>query len=378
MKILINALLLGEKNTGIGNYILNIFSKIASLDKNNQYILYVNKKIYEKIKNKFGTCEFIFAYLNPDSSFKRIMIEQLYLPHLVNKIKPDIFHNPDHVLPFLPVLSKKIITVHDLTFLKHPEAFLKSTVMYKKLMMKNAIKKVDMIIADSDNTKNDVMQYFKLPEKKIQTVYISIADEYGIRDKNSSIRIMSSKYHINKPFILFTGTIEPRKNVISILKAYYELKKRKGFEHLLVIAGKKGWLYNEIFDFIKEKCLQDEIIFLDYVDQGDMPSLYCASDLFIYPSIYEGFGLPVLEAMACGTPVITSNVSSLPEVAGDAAVLVDPMNIGEITDAINNVLNNRDLWNKLRVRGLENVKRFSWDRAAKETTAIYQKVGQST
>jgi glycosyltransferase involved in cell wall biosynthesis len=203
-------------------------------------------------------------------------------------------------------------------------------------------------------------------------VYEAAQNNFKRIQVHKILNSIKQKYHLPDRFILFVGTLEPRKNIIRLLEAYARIKDK--LPHKLVIAGTKGWLYQPIFEAVKRLSLRNNVIFLGYVDDGNLPALYNLADLFVYPSIYEGFGLPVLEAMACGIPVITSNVSSLPEVAGDAAVLVDPYNVKELAGAMKHVLTNASLRKQVINKGFQQAKNFSWKKCARETLKVYEEV----
>jgi glycosyltransferase involved in cell wall biosynthesis len=294
----------------------------------------------------------------------------LSMPHRLNNTDVDIIHNMSQSPTFFRFKRKNIITIHDLTpfviWESHP---LSRTLIYRTLLWRT-LKFADKIIAVSEQTKKDLINIMTVPEEKIKVVYEAVNERFIQMDK-VYCRDSLIRYNITAPFILYVGTLEPRKNIPTLIKAFYKIKK-SGIDYKLVIAGKRGWDYKEIFDIIKNLRLQTDVIFTGYVPEEDLPILYNAADLFVYPSLYEGFGLPPLEAMACGTPVITSNVSSLPEVVGGAGVMVDPNCVDGLAKELNEVLKNDDLRKDLRAKGLERAKMFSWNKTAKETLSIYE------
>jgi glycosyltransferase involved in cell wall biosynthesis len=227
-----------------------------------------------------------------------------------------------------------------------------------------------MIISISHHTKYDMLKHFKIPEDKIKVIHLA-ANECYKPLKEDEIYKINEKYSLNHPYILYVGGLEPKKNIPTLLKAFYKLKKHD-VNHKLVITGEKRWNYKSIFETIDKLNLQKEVIFTGYIPDEDLPALYNAADLFVYPSLYEGFGLPPLEAMACGTPVITSNTSSLPEVVGDAGIMVNPYDIDELTNKMYKVLTNEGLTEELSKKGLERAKLFSWKKCAEETLNTYK------
>lgn len=252
------------------------------------------------------------------------------------------------------------------------ETFTPITLLRYKFLFPRTLKTADRIIAVSNSTKRDLINYFNIPEEKIKVILEAADEKFKLLNKEE-INEVKQKYNLNFPFILYVGTLEARKNIPTLIKAFYKIKK-KNIEHKLVIAGKKGWKYKEIFETIDKLDLQNDVVFTGYVSDEDLPALYNAADLFVYPSIYEGFGLPPLEAMACGTPVITSNTSSLPEVVGDAGIMVDPCDVDGLTQTMCDVLTNDGLREDMIKKGLERAKMFTWEKCARETLKVYEEV----
>ncbi|NKQ39724.1 MAG: glycosyltransferase family 4 protein, partial [Methanosarcinales archaeon] len=285
----------------------------------------------------------------------------------------DIIHSPEDASLFVKLKNqKKIITVHDTIPFYFPNMFDFMTRYRYKILFSRTLKNSDKIIADSYNTKQDLIKHFKIPEKKIKVIHLAANENYK-QLKENEINNIKQKYNLNYSFILYVGTLEVRKNISILLKSLYKLKKQ-GIKHKLVITGKKGWKYKSIFKIIEQLNLQKDVIFIGYVSDEDLPALYNAADLFVYPSIYEGFGLPPLEAMQCGTPVITSNTSSLPEVVGNAGIMIDPYDVVELANNMHEVLVNVSLREELSKKGLERAKLFSWKKCAEEHLKIYEEV----
>ncbi|MEK7377033.1 MAG: glycosyltransferase family 1 protein, partial [Candidatus Margulisiibacteriota bacterium] len=336
MRIAINARLLNCPDFGIRTYLKCLTDHLVKNDGQNEYVLLSDKK-----QNKLW--------------------EHLYLAGIVNRGGFDVFHSPDHVLPLPRVKCKTVITVHDLSFVKHPELFGAGKRIYKRFIAPYSVKRADKVIAVSQNTKNDIVKLYKTDPAKITVVYNGAGNEFfkiGDKDVLDQAR---NKYGLTDNYILFVGTIEPRKNIINLIKAFKKSAATRG----LVIVGKKGWLSDPIIREIKDHNGADKILWIDNVETKDLPALYSMASLLVYPSLYEGFGLPILEAMACGVPVITSNISSMPEVAGDAAVLIDPNGIDEIAKAIKDVLGDEHLRQSLISKGYQQAKKFSWEKCAK-------------
>ncbi|MBE8539371.1 glycosyltransferase [Geoglobus acetivorans] len=374
MKIGIIANSIDDIKTGVASYPYNLIKYLPYYRDNEYYIIHYKKN--ELINNMIKTYDFINDFIIPipkKTPFGHEIQKMILIPTKLNKMDFDIIHDTYHFGPFLFLKkSKKILTVYDLTPLLFPETHRKSRVLMHKYIFPLILKSSDKIITDSYSTKSDLIKYFKIPENKIKVIYLA-ADERFKPLKEDEINKIRQKYKLKNPFILYVGTVEPRKNIQTLLKAYYKLKKQ-GIKHKLVIAGKIGWKYKPIFETIDKLDLKKDVIFTGYVPDEDLPALYNAADIFIYPSLYEGFGLPPLEAMACGTPVITSNTSSLPEVVGNAGIMVDPYDIDGLAKAMYEVLTNEGLKEEMRKKGLERAKMFNWRKTAEETLNVYEEV----
>ena len=312
----------------------------------------------------------------------------------------DIFISPHFLITPLSKKVKRIIIFYDLSFLRFPNFFSFSKKMWHGFMNpRRQAQKADSIIAISESTKNDLINFYKINPEKIRVVYPGIDEKFKFMDKNDPRLLgVAEKYNLpyrQASFILYFGTIEPRKNILGLIKAFEYIKQEKrgrildvdwqGFEGVvrgqkdalfdfsklkLVIAGAKGWLYGEIFEKVQNSEFKDDIIFTGFVEEDDKPYLYNLAKVFVYPSFFEGFGLPPLEAMACGVPIIVSNKSSLSEVVGNSAIMIDPQNIDEIALAIKEVLENKELNIFLKNKGIERTKQFNWDNTAKEVLKL--------
>ncbi len=282
----------------------------------------------------------------------------------------DIFHATDHLLPLLQQ-TRTVFSLGDMTFLSHPQVHSRLNRVYLRLMMPRFLSSADAIITNSQNTLSDMQRFYgqNLPNSVV--VYHGVNKRFCPVTDTNALADVRRRYDLPLNFLLYVGTIEPRKNLPRLIEAYASIRSQ---DVKLVIAGKKGWLYEETFKLVESLGLQDDVIFPGYVHDADLPALYSAADCFLFPSLYEGFGLPVLEAMACGTPVITSNTSSLPEVAGDAAILIDPYSVTDIRDALQAVLDNPGKRADMHTKGLKNASRFTWEHAANQTLEIYQQL----
>ncbi len=282
-----------------------------------------------------------------------------------------LFHSPDFAAP--PTLARPtVVTVHDLAFEREPDCAVPSLRDYLRAVVPRAARKATHIIAVSETTKRDIMELYGIPERKITVVYEGIAPALQERPQSYVSRTMLAPYGITDPYILSVGTIEPRKNYVRLLEAYRILAER-GIRQHLVIAGAPGWMYEPVFNRIRELGLNDRVTLLRPSDEH-LAALYGGADAFVYPSLYEGFGIPALEALAAGVPSAVTERSALPEVVGDAAILLDPTDVESIAHAIDLILADKHLRERLREAGPARAAAFSWARAADETIAVYRAV----
>ena len=283
----------------------------------------------------------------------------------------DIFHGPRYYIP-KNLSCPAVVTVHDLGFKKFPQFVTKKTAAYFDAMVRSSVKRSRKIIAPSHATKADLVDIYGVDEKKVAVIYEGSDEIFSPGKSVEAIERTKSKLAIRRKFILFSGTIEPRKNLINLLEAYKATKAKNSLD--LVIAGGFGWLYGGVLKKAKDPDLKDRVIFTDYIPSEDLACLYNACEAFVFPSFYEGFGLPVLEAMRCGAAVITSNTSSLKGLFADASYQVDPYKQESIARGIDDVLSNTELRDGLKTRALAKSKEFSWREAASRTLALYREV----
>jgi len=369
MRIGIDARFLERKGSGVGRYLFNLLKQYAELDKSNEYILYL----------KEGQLDPAF----PGFNSKTISIPSLNLGWLnlklpfaiafeIAKDRLDLFHSPISGLPFLQ-FCPMVVTIFDLTYEIHPEWFSLRSIISSQIYSRWAAKTAKRIIVSSECTKKDIIKYYKVDEKNIEIIYIAPEESYKQITDKSRLNSVKSKYGISKNFLLHVGAIHTRRNIERLLKVFSRLRG-EGFDLQLVLIGSLMVLKTiDLNHYIRELGLEGEVIHIDYVPDEDLVCLYNAAKLFVYPSLYEGFGLPLVEAMACGTPVVASNASCIPEVVGDAGILFDPYNEEEILDSIKIVLNDKSTWEALSIKGLRRAKQFSWSSAAKQTIELYNK-----
>ncbi|HEX9014495.1 MAG TPA: glycosyltransferase family 1 protein [Chloroflexota bacterium] len=302
----------------------------------------------------------------------RIVWEQLFQPAAVTTNRLDLLHSLSYVQPLI-CPARSVVTMLDLTFMRMPQSFNRWNRIYLTTMSSISARRCDRIIAISESTRQDVIRFLHVPPEKVEVIYCGVDAQYRPIDQGA-LREFSEERGLPERFILYLGTLEPRKNVERLIEAYAKLKLAGRIPHKLVLGGAKGWLYQRIFTRVAELGLSEDVVFTSYIPYQELPLWYNRADAFIYPSLYEGFGLPPLEAMACGTPVVTSSISSLPEVVGTAALTVDPLDVDALASAIADVVSDQTLRDRLRTEGPRQAARFSWAEAATQTLDCYRRV----
>ncbi len=344
---------------GVSVYTLNLlryFRKHA--DKNTQFKIFLRNKPSNDLPevNRYFSYEVVSGAL---------FWSQIFLPlRLYMKRGIDIFFSPAHYAPrFCPVPT--VVTIHDLSYIYFPGDFLKKDLYQLRNWTRYSIHKAKKIIAVSKTTKNDIMKAYQIPEERVEVVYNGY--EKKIKDQRSKIK---TKYTKN-PYILYVGTLQPRKNITTLIQAFAKFKEQSP-EFRLIVAGKKGWLFESIFNLVKELKLNRDVSFTDYVTDQQVAFLYKNAFCFVLPSLYEGFGIPILEAMSFGCPVISSFASSLPEVGGDACLYFDTQNSEDLVEKLDMLKKDEKLRNGLVQKGKKRVKEFSWKKCAEQTLLIIQ------
>lgn len=385
--------------TGVEDYTINLLSHLLPIDKVKYKLFY----------NGFNKSCLDYPWLKlPNVKIKKLRIPNrifdLFLRFLkfpkLDRIlgKVDIFLSPHFLLAPVSKAVKTIIIFYDLSFIRFPEFFSWPKLLWHKFVYpKKQAQKADLIVAISESTKKDLISLYNIEPEKIKVVYPGIDGKFlHLEENDKKLSEIRNKYGLSERFVLYFGTIEPRKNILGVIRAFEEIKKGKsgrvlevnwqGFEGVvkeqkeklpdfsdlkLVIAGTKGWLCKDVFRAAKKSEFKNDIVFTGFIEEEDKVGLYNLAELFVYPSFFEGFGLPPLEAMACGTPTIVSNKSSLSEVVGNAAIMVDPQNIDELAFAMREVLENRNLNEFLGKQSPQRAKQFNWDTTAKEFLKIF-------
>jgi len=301
-----------------------------------------------------------------------VLWHRLQLPLWVELVtgSVDIFHSPDFVLP--PVRrARTMLTVHDLSFMRYPECADAHLRAYLNKVVPRSVRRADLVLADSQHTKDDLAELLDVDADRIEVIYPGVEERFRPIGDKATLEEVRKRYSLPPRFVLGLGTLQPRKNFTRLIEAYSLLITHYPFLQLVIVGG-KGWLYEEIFAAVEELGLEEKVIFAGFVADGDLPTLYNLADLFVFPSLYEGFGLPPLEAMACGTPVITSNASSLPEVVGEAGLMVEATDVKALAEAMKRVLEDDVLREGMIAKGLEQARQFTWQKAAAKLLNLYE------
>ncbi len=361
-----------EQGGGIGRYVRELIAALAQQDTQTNYRLFVAGANAKPLPPLPGV-NFTWAASRIAPIWFARLWHRARLPLPIERwIGPvDLYHATDFVLPPTRLKTRTVLTVHDLSFVRAPEAASPALKRYLDAVVPRSVHRADHVLADSQATKDDLIALYGADPQKIEVLLSGVNQRFQpIRDP-SALAAVRARYQLGDvPFVLAVGTIQPRKNYERLIAALAALPDNLRDVHL-VIAGGRGWLESPIYAAVQAQGLQDRVHFIGFADDDDLPALYSAARCFAFPSLYEGFGLPVLEAMACGTPVLTSNVSSLIEVAGDATLLVDPRSTEQITAALVRLLTDDPLRNTLIERGVAQAKRFTWERAASQLRNIY-------
>jgi len=381
-----------RQRAGIGRYTRGLMTALMELEAEfrnskfeirNEYVLFVVGKTQQAIRNTQGD-----KRLHPASLPPNFRLRCLPLPHRLLTIAwhrlriplpaevftgpVDLFHSPDFVLPPLRH-ARGLVTIHDLAFLRLPECADPGLRAYLSQAVPRSLARASLILADSESTRRDLIELLDVPEERVRVVPAGVEGRFRPIEDEDVLARVRRRYSLCEPFILSLGTLEPRKNFVRLIEAHARLRQSLPSTPPLVIAGGRGWLYEQIYTAAR-KWGNGKVRFLGFVPDDDLPALYTLAELFTFPSLYEGFGLPPLEAMACGTPVVCSNRPSLPEIVGDAALMVDAENVEELAAAMRRALEDEALRAELITKGLAQARRFPWEKAAQSLLAAYEEM----
>ena len=377
MRIGLDGKILTLRAGGTGRYAINLtramLAEAAAHRPDLEFVVLTGPQTSREVMEEFrGRCEECF--LGAKSSVVRSLT---LVPAALRRLRVDVFHGMDHVgIPLVGRSGKYVVTVHDVIPLILPETFTPRHRLVVRLALARVRRKADLVVVPSHAVKRDVVRRVGLPEDRVVVTHEGCEPRFRPVRSAAALRDVAARYSLPSHYVLAVGTLEPRKNVTTLLKAFARLRRdgEVDADLRLVLAGARGWLDEPIFATVRSLGLEDAVRFTGFVDDDDLPAVYSGAALFVFPSLHEGFGLPLLEAMACGVPVVTSNISSMPEVAGDAAVLVDPRDEQGLAAAIARLLRDEALRDRLREAGIARARQFSWEATARRTLDAYASV----
>jgi glycosyltransferase involved in cell wall biosynthesis len=369
MRFAIDATSIPRQMAGAGVYTYNLIRAVAAVDRENEYVVFTKDSAFDDLNRDEPL--FRTVRVSTRSRPARLLWEQLALPVHLRRHGIDVLHSPHHTAPMVVAGCQRVITFHDLTFFLLADRYPRSRLIYFRAVSRATARVADALICPSQAVRDDIVRILHVRPEKVHPIAEAAAPEFQPLKDKAALEKLRGRYGLPERFILNVGSLEPGKNRATLLKAFAGLRKR-GLEQRLVVAGQRAWKYKDDLALAGELGLEGDVLFTGYVPPEEMPALYNAADLFVFPSLYEGFGLPVIEAMACGVPVVASNLSAIPEVAGEAALLVDPRDVDQLCDAMERVLRDKRLQGALQRRGIERAQGFSWERTARETIAVYQ------
>jgi glycosyltransferase involved in cell wall biosynthesis len=372
LRIAIDAHSVGTGLAGNESYITNLIESLAEIDSENRYTLYVTKPVaVERFHNRWPNFETRLTL--PHTPLVRI---PLTLFKELRQHPVDLLHVQYTAPPFAP--CPFVATIHDLSFEHLPETFKLRSRVQLRLTVRHAARKAAHIITSSEYSRRDIIETYRIEPERVSYTHLAAAKHFAPVSDEAELKRVRAAYDIKGDYILAVGSIQPRKNLVRLINAYAGLRRERAKAKLpqLILVGKKAWLYDETLRALEKQCIPGEVEFTGYVPEADLPALYSGALCFVYPSYFEGFGLPPLEAMKCGAAVIAGNRTSLPEVVGDAGLLFDPFDEKALAATIARVIDDKDLRAGLRVKGLERAKVFDWRETARQTLRIYERAAR--
>jgi glycosyltransferase involved in cell wall biosynthesis len=362
-----------RQEAGIGNYVRSLLDAMLVLDTENEYTLLTSGRPTHgrsfPVAANVRRCN-VFI---PDRYLNILWYRwRAPLPANLFTGKIDIYHGPDFALPPLGSKIRKVVTIHDLAFLEHPEYAVPSLAAYLKKVVPESVAAADVVAAVSEDAARTLIEHFQTPREKITVIPNGLRPHFKRITDPILLGATANKFGLKQPLVLGVGTLEPRKNHLGLIRAFHQAQnEKKNRPAMLALAGGQGWLYEETKQLVADLKLEKKVRFLGRVSDLELAVLYSLADIFAFPSFFEGFGVPPIEAMACGAPVITSNTSSLPEVVGDAALMVDPHNIDELAKAITRLLGDEKLRETLRQKGFARAQLYTWPKSAQKMLDVY-------
>ena len=375
MRIAIDATSVPRQRAGAGTYICNLVEALAQVDRENTYFVFAKRETFAgRSLERDG---FQLVPVRFSSRLARMLWEQAMLPLHLRRLGVDVLHSPHYTTPLASAGWRRVVTFHDVTFFLLPHRYPVLRRLYFQGASRAGARLADLAIAVSETVKGDLVRHLGLPAERVRAVPLAPGPGFQPLEDSARMEAVRDRYELPPRFILNVGTLEPGKNQATLVRAFHRLK-RQGLELGLVIAGQKGWMYENLFRLVDGLGLRDDVRFVGHLPEDDLAAVYNMADLFVFPSLYEGFGLPPLEAMACGLPVVASRAPALVEVLDGAALLVDALDASALAEASARALRDKRLRSRLRRQGLERASQFSWQRTARGTVAAYEAALSST
>jgi glycosyltransferase involved in cell wall biosynthesis len=369
IRIGFDASALGARTTGAGEYQRNLVDALGAAADDLHFTVYLPRGISLPERPRLHAQEMPW---NPGDRFGRIVKGSLLWRQTWRRDRLDLLHVPIYYLP--PGAPKaNVVTVYDVRFARFPETYPTARLAFLRRAVPWSLRRARHVIAISEYTRQEIVTLLGIPESKISVTHLAARAAFRVIEDGTTLADVRSRYRLPDRFILCTGTLEPRKNLVRVLEAFARLR-REGSPHELVLAGFAYFGAGPILETIERLGISAAVHRVGYVPDSDLPAIYNLADLFVYPSLYEGFGIPLLEAMACGTPVVAAGASSIPEVVEGAGVLVDPLDVDSITEGMGHVLADRELARRLRDKGFARASHFTWAKTARDTARVYRRV----
>jgi glycosyltransferase involved in cell wall biosynthesis len=369
MRIGIDATALPPNPVGAGNYIINLIRSLAALEEPEELVVFAQphgRRLID-VPPRPGFAWVVLPEMNPAL---RLGWEQTVFPLLIRRNGIDLLHSLHYTMPLVRP-CKTVVTYHDMTFFFYPGLHTRTKRWFFPLAIRASARRADALIAVSENTRRDSIRILGIPPEKICAIPLGVAAHFRPIADRACLEQTRRKYNLPDRFILYVGLVEPRKNLPSLIRAYQSLASR-GVNQALVVVGRFGWMVSEVLDLVNELGFKDRVHFTGYIPDQDLPMVYNLADLFVYPSVYEGFGLPPIEALACGTPVVTTAVSTMPEHVGEAGVLVPPDDEETLAQAMYKVLVTPSLRQELAKKGPQQAAQFTWEQTSRKTMQVYR------
>lgn len=365
------------EKAGVYWYIHNLVSGLLSLQNGHDFVLFAN---FLKKRHLYESRKFLSQF---EGNRVRTKISRIppqvfrgwMLPVELAAGRFDVFHGLDDTVPQV-YRGRSVVTIHDMAYMRTPQSLKPEWVEFKQKHTKRSAHRADMIITVSEFSRKDICTYLKVPKEKVAVIYHGISPVYRVIEDTDAVTKVLRRHGIERPYILFVGTFQPNKNLERLIEVFATLQRDDQIPHRLVLVGARGWFFDTIFSKVQQMNLEESIKCMGHIPQEEMPSFYNGADLFVLPSLLEGFGIPLIEAMACGVPVVTSNACSLPEIVGDAGLLFEPTSRENMKETITKALTDPALSKTLKERSLKRAQDFSWETAARKTLDVYETVAQ--